>query len=233
MDNTKEQPSFLMEKGWYEVLKEEFEKPYLKNLQKFLAEEKEKGKTVFPPHNLIFNAFCQTPFDKVKVVIIGQDPYHNLGQAHGLSFSVPVGIAPPPSLKNIFKELEEDLKIPPAKTGCLLPWAKQGVLLLNATLTVRKNEPKSHHNRGWETLTDAVIKKLSEKNRSIIYVLWGRSAREKCSHITKETGYILEAPHPSPYSANAGFFGCRHFSKINKILEEENKKPVDWAMASQ
>lgn len=219
---------FLMEKRWYEELKDEFEKPYVKHLQKFLAEEYAQGKEVYPPRDLIFNAFCQTPFDLVKVVIMGQDPYHNLGQAHGLSFSVPVNVKPPPSLQNIFRELKEDLSVSDPQNGCLLSWAKQGVLLLNATLTVRKNEPKSHYGKGWETFTDAVIRKLVEKKEGLIFVLWGKSAREKCEHIIQGKSYLLEAPHPSPYSANSGFFGCRHFSKINAILKEENQKEINW-----
>lgn len=221
---------FFMEEGWYRELKEEFEKPYLKKLQEFLALEFSSEKVIYPPQKLIFNAFCQTPFDKVKVLIMGQDPYHNPGQAHGLSFSVPEHIKPPPSLVNIFKEIMDDIGGPPPKSGCLLPWAKQGVLLLNATLTVRENEPKSHYGNGWEIFTDAVIRKLIEKKDSLIFVLWGRSAREKCAHIINGKGHILEAPHPSPFSANTGFFGCRHFSKINEILKKEKKDLIDWSI---
>lgn len=224
-----EEKALLMEEGWLKELKEEFEKPYMKDLQAFLREEIASGKTVYPPQELIFNAFCQTPFHKVKVVIMGQDPYHNPKQAHGLSFSVPVGVAPPPSLKNIFQELKEDLKIPAAPHGCLLSWAKQGVLLLNATLTVRENEPKSHYGKGWESFTDAAIRKLAEKKDALVFLLWGKSAQEKCEHIVKDKRHLLlESPHPSPFSVHSGFFGCRHFSKANQFLEKHGKTPIDW-----
>lgn len=228
-----EETKIYMEEKWLEVLQDEFEKPYMKDLQEFLANELAQGKVIYPPQELIFNAFCQTPFNKVKAVIMGQDPYHNPGQAHGLAFSVPPGVTPPPSLQNIFKEISADLKIPPPKHGCLLSWAKQGVLLLNATLTVRANEPRSHYGKGWERFTDAAIQKLAQQKKSIVFILWGKSAQEKCEHIVKESNQghlLLEAPHPSPYSAHSGFLGCRHFSKANQFLIKNGKDPIDWRL---
>ncbi len=221
-----------MEASWLEKLKEEFEKPYMKDLESFLAKEIRSGAEIYPPFELIFNAFCQTPFDRVKVVIMGQDPYHGAGQAHGLSFSVPKGIPQPPSLQNIFKELKEDLKVDPPSHGCLVDWAKQGVLLLNATLTVRAGEPKSHFGRGWETFTDRVVQLLCERKDPIIFILWGKSAAEKFEHICKGAKHhlILTAPHPSPFSVHSGFFGCRHFSKTNEFLKKVGKLPIDWAI---
>lgn len=218
--------------SWHEVLKEELAKHYIANLKKFLAQEKAENKIIYPPEELIFNAFLHTPFDKVKVIIMGQDPYHGQGQAHGLSFSVPCGIPQPPSLKNIFKEQNQDLNISLPKEGCLSSWAKQGVLLLNATLTVRANEPKSHYGRGWEIFTDAVIAKLVERKDPLIFVLWGKSAQEKIGAIleAKTTSHVvLTAAHPSPYSAQ-GFFGCRHFSKINEALRKWGKEPIHWQL---
>jgi uracil-DNA glycosylase len=223
-----------LETGWYHLLEDVIASPEIQKLKEFLEEEKRQGQTVFPQENLIFNTFRQTPFDEVKVVIMGQDPYHGTGQAHGLSFSVPEGIAPPPSLKNIFKELHEDLGIPIPTTGCLMPWAKQGVLLLNAVLTVRKNSPTSHYQKGWEYFTDEVIKKLIERDDPIIFVLWGKAAKEKFESCFKSQSaskhLVLMAPHPSPYSAYNGFFGCRHFSKINAALEKWKKTPIQWQL---
>lgn len=214
-----------LEEGWWEVLKEEFEKPYMLALQAFLQEEVKKGQVIYPPEECIFNAFMMTPFHKVKVVILGQDPYHNPGQAHGLSFSVQPGVEPPPSLKNIYKEIAEDLDVKPPLHGHLVSWAKQGVLLLNATLTVRENEPRSHYGQGWETFTDTAIRKLSRKE-PLVFMLWGKSAKEKASLIEKGRHLILEAPHPSPFSVHSGFFGCKHFSKANSFLKE----PIDWRL---
>jgi uracil-DNA glycosylase len=199
-----------------------------------LLEEKELGHPIYPPEPLVFHAFLQTPFSSVKVVIMGQDPYHGAGQAEGMSFSVPCGIPLPPSLKNIFIELEKDLGIPPSTTGSLTPWAKQGVLLLNATLTVREKEPKSHYGKGWEQFTDAVIRTLVEREDPIVFLLWGKSAQEKVEHIVKEgkTHHaILVAAHPSPYSAYSGFFGCRHFSKVNELLAKWKKPTIDWSLS--
>lgn len=222
-----------MEKGWYEALEQEFSQPYMFRLQEFLIQEANSHKTVYPPEDLVFNAFCQTPYDRVKVVIIGQDPYHGKGQAEGLSFSVPKNITPPPSLKNIFNELHTDLGLPIPRHGSLLFWAKQGVLLLNATLTVREKEPNSHKGQGWEIFTDKVVEILSKKEDPIVFMLWGKSAQEKCLRILN-TGncrhLVLTTTHPSPYSASYGFFGCRHFSQANAFLEKNNKKQIDWSL---
>lgn len=221
----------LIEEGWSKVLKEEFENPYMRDLQNFLIEEEKLVFEVYPPNNLIFNAFCKTPYENVKAVIIGQDPYHGSGQAQGLSFSVPEGIRQPPSLKNIFKELIDDVGIEMPKTGNLEPWAKQGVLLLNATLTVRKSSPKSHYGKGWEVFTDRVMQILLDGNDPIVFLLWGRSALEKLEKVYKEDKHskhlILKAAHPSFYSAH-NFFGCKHFSKANEFLIKNKKKPIDW-----
>lgn len=219
-----------LEKSWHEVLKEELNLPYIQELKSFLEEEKKRGATIYPPEDLVFNAFLHTPFDKVKVVIVGQDPYHGKGQAHGLSFSVLPGVTIPPSLKNIYKELIEDVKINPPKTGCLTGWADQGVLLLNATLTVREREPKSHYGRGWEHFTDKVIEKLAERKDPLVFLLWGKSAQEKVERVLAHANpshLVLTAAHPSPYSATM-FLGCKHFSKTNKQLIAWGKTPIDW-----
>ncbi|MFI5344489.1 MAG: uracil-DNA glycosylase [Chlamydiales bacterium] len=231
---------FVLEAGWQKILNEELQQPYLLDLAAFIEKEYAGAPDqVYPPKNLIFNAFYQTPFDQLKVVIVGQDPYHGPGQAHGLSFSVPKGMKPPPSLQNIFKELASDIEVIPPKHGCLIPWAKQGVLLLNATLTVRKSEPLSHHGKGWERFTDAVIRKLQEREDPLIFVLWGKSAQDKCRFLrevnhsrTSSPHLILTAAHPSPYSANQGFFGCRHFSQINAFLKQHGKSPINWSLES-
>jgi uracil-DNA glycosylase len=222
-----------LEVGWHQELKEEMGKDYIQALKEFLATENAQQKIVYPPAEQVFNAFLHTPFSKVKAVIIGQDPYHGPGQAHGLSFSVPVGIPSPPSLKNIFNELKQDLGIAPSKGGCLYSWAQQGVLLLNATLTVRKGEPKSHYGKGWEQFTDAVVASLIEREDPIVFILWGKSAHEKLQHILqnrKTPHEVLIAAHPSPYSAYSGFFGCRHFSKTNAFLEKWGKAPIEWTV---
>lgn len=223
---------FLLESSWQNQLKDELQKPYMAELAAFIEREYATSPaSIYPPKELIFNAFNQTPFDKVKVLIMGQDPYHGLGQAHGLSFSVPKGVTPPPSLQNIFKELEADARIPKPPHGCLLSWAQQGVLLLNATLTVRQGAPMSHHGRGWEYFTDAAVRKLEEREDPVVFVLWGKSAQDKCRFLNEKgipsRHCVLTAAHPSPYSAN-GFFGCKHFSKINQFLEKNNKEPIDW-----
>ena len=217
-----------IEESWKKVLKEEFEKTYFQHVITFLKAEKASGKTIYPPGPLIFNAFRQTPFDKVEVVLLGQDPYHNKGQAHGLSFSVPDGVPKPPSLVNIFKELKSDLGIEIPKNGNLEKWAQQGVLLLNASLTVRENEPGSHARIGWLPFTDHVIKKISENKVGIIFLLWGKFAQEKQSLVDETRHFVLKAAHPSPYSANNGFFGCKHFSKTNELLMRQHKPPIDW-----
>ncbi|MGV3706554.1 MAG: uracil-DNA glycosylase [Arcticibacter sp.] len=219
----------LINESWKDVLAPEFEKSYMKDLKVFLQKEKQDGKVIFPPGSLIFNAFNHTPFDQVKVVILGQDPYHGDGQAHGLSFSVQKGVGVPPSLKNIYKELESDIPgfVAPSH-GELTKWADQGVLLLNATLTVRKAQPASHQKQGWEIFTDQVIKTLSEKRSGLIFLLWGKNAQAKIPIINKEKHTILSAAHPSPFSAYNGFFGCRHFSRTNEILEHQGKTAIDW-----
>lgn len=221
-----------LESSWKRLLEKEIAKPYFKELKLFLEQEKERGCVVYPPEDLIFNAFLHTPYNEVKVVIMGQDPYHGPGQANGLSFSVPCGIPLPPSLKNIFLEMESDLKVSTPKVGCLSHWARQGVLLLNATLTVRAGEAKSHYGKGWERFTDAVVDLLLERTDPIIFLLWGKSAQEKLKGILDEnrarTHVVLTAAHPSPLSAYNGFFGCRHFSRVNKLLVEWKKDPMDW-----
>jgi len=216
-----------IESSWLEVLKDEFRQPYFIEIKKFLLEDKKKYR-VFPPGQLIFNAFNLTPFDKVKIVIIGQDPYHGYGQAHGLCFSVPKGVAKPPSLQNIFKELKEDLNINPPEHGDLTGWAKQGVFLLNAILTVRENTPESHRNIGWEKFTNAAIENLSDKKEHLVFMLWGSYAQEKEKLIDNTKHLILKAAHPSPFSANKGFFGCHHFSKANQYLIANNIDPIKW-----
>ena len=217
-----------IEESWKEVLKDEFNKEYFQHIVTFIKTEKATGKVIYPPGPLIFNAFKQTPFSKVKVVILGQDPYHNKGQAHGLSFSVPDGIAKPPSLVNIFKELKNDLGIEMPQNGNLEKWASQGVLLLNASLTVRQNEPGSHAKIGWLQFTDHVIKKISDLKEGIIFLLWGKFAQEKQSLIDETKHFVLKAAHPSPFSADKGFFGCKHFSKTNALLMKQQKEPIDW-----
>lgn len=221
-----------IEKSWKEALKDEFQKPYFAGLKKFLVEEKSNGNTVYPPGSRIFAAFDHTPFDQVKIVILGQDPYHGPGQAHGLCFSVPEGVKPPPSLINIYKELKEDLGIPVSSSGNLECWARQGVLLLNATLTVRANQPASHANRGWETFTDAVIRKLSDGRDNLVFLLWGKYAQAKDYLIDSSRHHIFRAAHPSPFSANNGFFGCRHFSRANAILMQHGVSEIDWHIQS-
>jgi uracil-DNA glycosylase len=220
-----------LEESWKEVLAEEFEKQYMKDLKSFLKNEKDQGHPVYPPGNLIFNAFNHTPFNQVKVVILGQDPYHGPNQAHGLSFSVQKGVTPPPSLKNIFKELQEDIpgfQFP--SHGDLTKWANQGVLLLNATLTVRERSPGSHQKKGWEIFTDTVISKLSDLRSDVVFLLWGKFAQSKQEFINNLRHHVLTAAHPSPYSADSGFFGCRHFSKTNTILETTGKEIIDWQL---
>ena len=218
-----------IEEGWKSVLMDQFQAPYFRTLKEFLVEEKTKF-TVYPPGHLIFNAFQRTPFDRVKVVILGQDPYHGPGQAHGLCFSVPRGIPQPPSLVNIFKELHTDLGIPVPEHGNLEPWTDQGVLLVNATLTVRAGQAGSHQNRGWETFTNRVIEVVSEKKTGVVFLLWGRFAQAKESLIDGNRHLILKAAHPSPLSAHNGFFGCRHFSKTNDYLENSGKTGIDWSL---
>lgn len=217
----------VIEASWKQALSEEFNKEYFHELKKFLLEEKKKYR-VFPPGNLIFNAFNHTPFDKVKVVLLGQDPYHGAGQAHGLCFSVPDGIQKPPSLVNIFKELSTDLGIEVPVNGNLTRWADQGVLLLNATLTVRESQAGSHQNHGWESFTDEAIKLLSQQRTGLIFILWGNFAIAKRSLIDTSRHHVLTSVHPSPLSAHRGFFGCRHFSQVNSLLRQQGIGEINW-----
>jgi len=213
-----------------DVLKDQFTKDYFLQVASFIKTEKAAGKIIYPVGTLMFNAFEKTPFDKVKVVLLGQDPYHNPGQAQGLSFSIPEGITKPPSLINIFKEIQNDLGIVPSADGNLEKWAEQGVLLLNASLTVRKNEPGSHSKIGWLEFTDAVIRKLSDEKKGIVFLLWGKFAQDKQVLIDETKHYVLKAAHPSPFSADRGFFGCKHFSKTNEILVQQGLQPIDWKL---
>lgn len=217
-----------IEASWLIALSEDFEKPYFASIKSFLLKEKNKGEVIYPSGPLIFNAFNLTPYNEVKVIILGQDPYHGAGQAHGLCFSVQDNVPQPPSLVNIFKELKSDLGINPPQQGNLEKWAKQGVLLLNAFLTVRANQPASHSKIGWEQFTDSVIKKLSEEKDGLIFILWGKFAQQKENLIDPHKHHILKAAHPSPFSAYNGFFGCKHFSKTNNILANKGKKEIDW-----
>ena len=217
-----------IEASWKEVLKHEFTRPYFLQVVTHLKTEKASGATVYPPGPLIFHAFDATPFSNVKVVILGQDPYHGAGQAHGLSFSVPDGVPPPPSLVNIYKELHTDIGMPIPRTGNLSHWAKQGVFLLNALLTVRANEPASHQKIGWMEFTDAVIRKISDEKKGVVFLLWGRFAQEKQVLIDETRHHVLKAAHPSPFSADKGFFGCKHFSKTNELLMQQQLPAIDW-----
>ena len=221
-----------IEFSWKEKLKYEFRKPYFIQLIKFLIRERELGNEIYPAGKLIFAAFNYTPFDKIKVVILGQDPYHGEGQANGLCFSVTEGIKIPPSLQNIFKELNNDLGISIPSNGNLESWAKQGVLLLNATLTVRANEAGSHQQKGWEEFTDAAIKALSDTREHLVFMLWGNYAKKKGVYIDRTKHLVLEAAHPSPFSAYHGFFGCNHFKNANEYLIANNKKPIIWIYGS-
>lgn len=218
-----------IEAGWLDALRDEFDKEYFASLKQFLLDEKRLYK-IYPPGNRIFAAFDFTPFSKVKVVLLGQDPYHGEGQAHGLCFSVPEGVKPPPSLVNIFQELNKDLGIPVPNHGNLEKWASQGVLLLNATLTVRANMAGSHQKKGWEIFTDAVITKLSERSDRLVFLLWGNYAQAKEVLIDTSKHAVLKAAHPSPFSVYRGFFGCRHFSKTNELLTSFGKTPINWRL---
>lgn len=217
----------MITKEWDKVLKEEYKKNYFQSLRNKVHEEY-KIKTIFPKYNDIFTAFNNTPYENVKVVILGQDPYHGEGEAHGLSFSVQDGIKLPPSLKNIYKELYDDLKIVNPNTGNLISWSRQGVLLLNAILTVEKDKPASHRNIGWEQFTDAVISKINEKETPVVFILWGKFARSKKNLITNTKHLVIESPHPSPFSARNGFFGSKPFSKTNEFLIKNGITPINW-----
>jgi uracil-DNA glycosylase len=216
-----------IDKSWKKVLNSFFETETWESLSKYVKDEY-KNETIYPNPKYIFNAFDLCPFDNVKVVIIGQDPYHGKGQAHGLCFSVPEGVAVPPSLRNIYKEIKDDVGKIYKEDGNLEHWAKQGVLLLNATLTVRAGSPGSHQNKGWENFTDEVIKKINDEKENIVFMLWGNYAKEKGKYIDRKKHFVLEAAHPSPYSANNGFFGCGHFGKTNKYLKKYGKKEIQW-----
>ncbi|MES2202794.1 MAG: uracil-DNA glycosylase [Patescibacteria group bacterium] len=216
-----------IEPSWKEALTDEFGKEYFMQLAAFVKEEYIHG-VIYPAPKNVFRAFELCPFDKVEVVILGQDPYHGAGQANGLSFAVPEGVRLPPSLQNIFKELESDIGPVKNKTGDLERWAKQGVLLLNATLTVRASTPGSHQGKGWEAFTDAVIKTLSNKKENLVFILWGNYAKQKGAHIDRSKHCVIESPHPSPFAAHSGFFGSKPFSKTNTYLLSKNKKPIDW-----
>jgi uracil-DNA glycosylase len=217
---------YTTQPSWNALLKRQFSAPYFQNLISFLIHERQ-GSTVYPPKGSVFAAFNHTPFEKLKVVIIGQDPYHGKGQANGLCFSVSPGINKPPSLNNIFKELNTDLGIPIPQSGNLEPWADQGVLLLNATLTVREGLAASHQKKGWETFTDAVIKTISDEKKGVVFLLWGNFAQTKEALIDKNKHFILKAAHPSPLARGA-FFGCKHFSKTNELLVKQGLAPIDW-----
>jgi uracil-DNA glycosylase len=218
--------------SWKVILESEFKEDYFKQIKSFILNEKAKGKEVYPAGKLMFNAFNLTPFEQVKVVIIGQDPYHGIGQAHGLSFSVPDGIKTPPSLQNIYKEIGQDLGLPIPNRGNLEDWTKQGVLLLNAVLSVNASEPASHKAAGWENFTNAVIYHLSQQRKNLVFLLWGRFAQEKELLIDSNKHLILKAAHPSPFSAYQGFFGCKHFSKTNDYLVSKRISPIDWSIKS-
>ncbi len=221
-----------MHPSWMTALAPEFDKPYFRQLLAFVKRERAQG-TVYPEPGDVFTAFNETAFESVRVVILGQDPYHNRGQAHGLSFSVRPNVLAPPSLQNIFKELRSDLGIPIPTTGCLLPWAQQGVFLLNAVLTVRAHEAGSHQGQGWETFTDEVIKLLAARPDPLIFVLWGRHARAKVDLVDTSRHTVIESPHPSPMSADRGFFGSRPFSKANQALKQYGQAPIDWRLVVQ
>lgn len=226
-----------LHESWKEPLRPEFEAQYMADLRAFLVGEREKGKRIFPPGSLWFHALDATPLDKVRVVILGQDPYHGPGQAHGLCFSVRPSVKTPPSLVNIYKEMESDLGIAPANHGHLEHWAEQGVLLLNSVLTVEQHQAASHRGRGWEQFTDAIVRLVAEKEEPVVFILWGSYAQKKAAFVKSvEQGgrhCVLKAPHPSPLSAHNGFFGCKHFSKANAFLKEQGRAPIEWALPEE
>jgi uracil-DNA glycosylase len=220
----------MLEESWRQVLGGEFDKPYMQQLRLFLRQEKDQKKIIYPKTADVFQAFALTPLPQVKVVILGQDPYHGPNQAHGLCFSVQPGVRPPPSLVNIYKELQTDLGIPPAQQGCLINWAKQGVLLLNSVLTVEQGRAASHQGHGWEQFTDRVIEILNEAMEGIVFLLWGAYAQRKGQIIHTDRHCVLKTTHPSPFSAHQGFLGCKHFSKANQYLQSMQKTPIDWRL---
>lgn len=223
-------PEIRIHESWKKHLQSEFDKDYMQNLRSFLKQEYKKGKTIFPKGEQYFAAFDSTPFNKVKVVILGQDPYHGPGQAHGLCFSVQPGTQYPPSLQNIFKELKSDVGIDIPKSGCLTKWAEQGVLLLNSVLTVENGRAASHQGKGWEQFTDEVIRRINEEREGVVFLLWGSYAQKKAAFVDRKKHLVLEAPHPSPLSAHRGFFGTKPFSKINKYLQSRGQTPIDWSL---
>jgi uracil-DNA glycosylase len=218
-----------MHESWLEVLGDELERPYMRELRAFLVAEVESGRGFYPPAPLVFDALRLTPFDQVRVVVLGQDPYHGPGQAMGLCFSVPEGVPPPPSLQNIFRELHDDTGLPVPSSGDLTPWAERGVLLLNAVLTVSPRQAGSHAGKGWERFTDRAVAELSARREGLVLLLWGRYAQQKGEIVDRTRHHVLTAAHPSPYSA-AGFFGCRHFSRTNALLADDGREPVDWQL---
>ncbi|MBK7440806.1 MAG: uracil-DNA glycosylase [Bacteroidetes bacterium] len=220
-----------IEDGWKQALQAEFTKPYFAGIKNFLKQEKAAGKIIYPPGPMIFNAFNLTPFDKVKVVILGQDPYHGPGQAHGLCFSVQKGVKPPPSLVNIYKEMRSDLGLEPPTHGCLQEWTEQGVFLLNAMLTVEKDLPASHQKIGWQNFTDAAIAALSKNRTNLVFILWGAYAQQKIELIDQTKHFIIKSPHPSPFSADKGFFGSKPFSKTNNWLEQHHLEKINWQLS--
>jgi len=222
----------MLQDCWQALLREEFQKPYFKELFEFLEAEVSNGTEIYPPMPMIFNALKLTRFDDIKVVILGQDPYHGPNQAHGLAFSVPRGVGKPPSLKNIFKELHNDLEIPEPAHGDLHSWAEQGVLLLNATLTVQAARAGSHQNKGWELFTDKIIQTINDRKENVVFVLWGSLAQKKGAFIDRSKHFVLESAHPSPLSAYRGFLGSKPFSKINSYLQQNHQKPIDWTIPS-
>ena len=219
-----------LESSWLSYLQAEFEQPYMQQLKQFLQQEKQQGKVIYPPGDLIFNALNSTPVDQVKVVILGQDPYHGPNQAHGLCFSVLPGVRFPPSLVNIFKEIERDLGVAIPNHGCLQSWADQGVLLLNATLTVERSKAGSHQGKGWETFTDRAIQVVNEHCHDVVFLLWGSYAQKKGQFIDRQRHHVLTSPHPSPLSAHRGFIGNGHFSATNSWLQSKGKTPIDWRL---
>ncbi len=219
-----------LDSSWLSILDNEFKQPYMHELMDFLSIENQQGKIIFPPEELIFNSFNATPFNSVKVVILGQDPYHGPDQAHGLCFSVLPGVRLPPSLRNIFKEIEQDLNVPVSAHGCLQSWAEQGVLLLNATLTVEQSSAGSHQGHGWEQFTDKAIQLLNEQREGLVFLLWGSHAQKKGQFIDGHKHLVLKAPHPSPLSAHRGFFGTQHFSLTNDYLVQQGLDPIDWSL---
>jgi uracil-DNA glycosylase len=224
------QEQIKLHPSWLDRIGGEFDEPYMAELKRFLVAEREGGKRIFPKGSEWFRALDLTPLDQVRVVILGQDPYHGPGQAHGLCFSVPPNVRPPPSLVNIYKELASDLGITPARHGFLEHWAKQGVLLLNSVLTVEMGRAASHRDRGWERFTDAVIREVNAKDEPVVFMLWGSYAQKKAAFVDTSKHLVLKAPHPSPLSAHNGFFGCRHFSKANAFLESRGAPTIDWAL---